>query len=59
MNEFAQLPLESPSRWFRRLEKVDKALLPLEQRRVHAYFLADARRLLEEEQQKVRWARSS
>jgi hypothetical protein len=57
MSEFAQLPLEKPRCWFRRLEEVNKALLPLEQRRAHAYFLADARRLLEEEQQKERWGR--
>ena len=55
MSEFEQLPLESPRRWLRRLEGVDAAQLDPEGRRVHAYYMADARRLLEQGQQKARW----
>ena len=57
MSEFEQQPLESPTCWLRRLKGVDTARLLREQRRVHAYYLADAKRLLQEEQQKAKWDR--
>jgi hypothetical protein len=55
MSEFEQLPLEGPRAWLRRLEGVETAQLDPEGRRVHAYYMADARRLLEQGQQKARW----
>ena len=51
MSEFEQQPLESPTCWLRRLKGVDTARLLPEQRRVHTYYMADARRLLQEAQQ--------
>jgi hypothetical protein len=58
MSEFEQLPLESPSCWLRRLEKMDTDRLLLEQRRVHTYYMAEAKRLLQEEQQRAKWDRT-
>jgi hypothetical protein len=58
MSEFEQLPLESPSCWLRRLKKVDTERLLPEQRRVHTYYMADAKRLLQEEQQRAKWDRT-
>ncbi len=57
MSEFEQLPLENPRCWLNRLENMDTVGLLLAQRRLHAYYLADARRLLQEEQQKAKWQR--
>jgi hypothetical protein len=57
MSEFEQLPLESPRAWLRRLEGFDTAHLDPERRRAHTYYMADARRLLEQDQQKARWDR--
>jgi hypothetical protein len=57
MSEFEQLPLESPRGWLRRLEGVDTERLLPEQRRMHLYYMADARRLLQEEQQRAKWDR--
>jgi hypothetical protein len=57
MSEFEQLPLESPSCWLRRLQKVDTEQLLLEQRRVHTYYMADAKRLLQEQRQREKWDR--
>jgi hypothetical protein len=37
---------------------VDTARLLPEQRRVHTYYMADAKRLLEEAQQKAKWDRA-
>jgi hypothetical protein len=58
VSELEQQPLEGPAAWLKRLGQVDTARLPLEQQRAHAYYLADARRLLQEEQQKARWGRN-
>jgi hypothetical protein len=55
MSEFEQRPLESPSGWLRRLELVDTAQLLPEQRRARMYYMADAKRLVEEAQQKTKW----
>ena len=55
MSEFDQLPLESPWSWLRRLEAVDTSRLQPEGRRAHTYYLANARRLLQEAEQKARW----
>ncbi|HZY83844.1 MAG TPA: hypothetical protein VFE78_03375 [Gemmataceae bacterium] len=57
MSEFEQQPLEAPGAWLSRLARVDASRLPLEQQRAHAGYLAEARRLVQEEQQKARWAR--
>jgi hypothetical protein len=58
MSEFEQQPLESPTCWLRRLQGVDTARLLPEQRRVHTYYLAEAKRLLQEAQQKAKWDRA-
>jgi hypothetical protein len=58
MSEFEQQPLESPTGWLRRLQGVDTAQLLREQRRVHTYYLAEAKRLLQEAQQKAKWDRA-
>ena len=57
MSEFEQQPLESPTCWLRRLQGVDTAQLLREQRRVHTYYMAEAKRLLQEAQQKEKWDR--
>jgi hypothetical protein len=57
MSEFEQHPLESPSCWLRRLQEVDTADLPLARRRLHTYYMANAKRLLEEGQQRAKWDR--
>jgi hypothetical protein len=57
MSEFDQQPLESPTDWLRRLHEVDTVLLLPEQRRVHTYYMAEAKRLLQEAQQKAKWDR--
>jgi hypothetical protein len=57
MSEFEQLPLESPRSWLRRLEGVDRAQLHADQRRVLTYYMANAKRLLEQEQQRAKWDR--
>jgi len=58
MSEFEQQPLESPTCWLRRLQEVDTARLLPEQRRVHTYYMAEAKRLLQEAQQKAKWDRA-
>ena len=58
MSEFEQQPLESPTCWLRRLKGVDTARLLPEQRRVHAYYMAEAKRLQQEAQQKAKWDRA-
>jgi hypothetical protein len=57
VNEFERFPLESPRSWIDRLGRMKTACLPREQQRMHLHCLAEARRLLEGEQQKVRWDR--
>jgi len=55
MNEFSQKPSESPSAWLARLGAVDEEKLSLVERRARASYLADARRLVEQERQKGKW----
>jgi hypothetical protein len=57
MSELAQQPLEGPAAWLSRLGRVDMARLPVEQQRAHACYLAEARRLVQQEQQKARWSK--
>ena len=58
MSEYERQPLEAAGAWLSRLARVDTARLPVEQQRALACYLADARRLVQEEQQKARWGRS-
>lgn len=58
MGEFGRLPLESLRSWLDRLGRIETARLPREMQRLHLHCLADARRLLQHEQQKARWDRS-
>jgi hypothetical protein len=57
MSEFLQRPRESPRCWLSRLSQAPTASLSLAQRRLHLHYLADARRLVQQEQQKARWDR--
>ncbi len=57
MNEFKRQPPESAGAWLRRLTGVDVSRLPVEGRRAHAGYLAEARRLVQQEQQQARWGR--
>jgi hypothetical protein len=59
LNELAQQPSESPLSWLARLRRADTGDLSLAQRRARACYLADARRLLQEEQQRARWGRTN
>ena len=55
MNELAQKSSESARDWLARLATVEVEKLSLAERRARAGYLADARRLLEQERQKGRW----
>jgi hypothetical protein len=55
MSALERQPLETPRAWLRRLEQINSAELTHEQQRVHLHYLADARRLVQQEQQKERW----
>jgi hypothetical protein len=57
MSQFQQLPCESPRSWLSRLYQAPTTGLSLAQRRLHTHYLADARRLVQQEQQKARWDR--
>jgi hypothetical protein len=57
MSEFERQAGESPRSWLSRLCRANTAGLPLAQQRLHIHFLADARRLVQHEQQKARWDR--
>jgi hypothetical protein len=57
MNELAQKVDESPRSWLTRLGQMDSAALSLAQQRALAGYLAYARRLVQEEEQKVKWDR--
>ncbi len=48
---------ESPQNWLKRLGSLDAQDLTLIERRALTAYLAEARRLLQEEQQRVRWSR--
>jgi hypothetical protein len=57
MSEFQQRPRESPRSWLSRLSQAPTAGLSLARWRLHIHYLADARRLVQQEQQKARWDR--
>ena len=57
MNEFAQRVLESPKAWLSRLEEVEEEGLSLADRRLRRGYMADARRLLQEGEQRAKWDR--
>ena len=56
-SELAQLPAESPSAWLSRLQSMDVEALSPAQKRARISYLAEARRLLQEERQKEKWDR--
>jgi hypothetical protein len=55
MNEYERQPPESAGAWLRRLTGVNVSGLPVERRRAQAGYLAEARRLVQQEQQQARW----
>ena len=55
MNELAQKSPESARDWLARLATVEVEKLSLAERRARAGYLADARRLVQQERQKGRW----
>jgi hypothetical protein len=58
MTDFVQRPAESPLSWLKRLESQDEGPLAPGDRRARAAYLAEARRLLEEERQRAKWGRA-
>jgi hypothetical protein len=57
MVELAQRPGESPRGWLTRLQAMEVEILSPAQSRARIGYLAEARRLLQEEQQKAKWGR--
>jgi hypothetical protein len=57
VNEFVQGPEESALAWLARLAAIDEESLAPAQRRARAAYLAEARRLREQEQQSAKWGR--
>ena len=57
MNDFARQAAESPLSWLTRLAAAGVAELSPAQRRARAAYLAEARRLRQEEQQRAKWRR--
>jgi hypothetical protein len=57
VSELAQRPAESPQSWLSRLQSMDVEALSTAQRRARISYLAEARRSLQEEQQKAKWDR--
>jgi hypothetical protein len=57
MSELAQLPAENPRAWLSRLQSMDVEVLLPALRRARISYLAEARRLLQEEHQKAKWDR--
>ena len=57
MSEFARRPEESPLSWLARLTATDEGGLSPAQRRARAAYMAEARRLRQEEQQRGKWRR--
>jgi hypothetical protein len=58
MTELVRRPAESALSWLKRLESMDEGALAPGDRRARAAYLAEARRLLEEEQQRARWGQA-
>jgi hypothetical protein len=57
MRELAQRPGETPRSWLTRLASAGGAALPLADQRAWAAYMAEARRLLQDEQQRAKWDR--
>jgi hypothetical protein len=57
VSELAQRPGESPRSWLTRLQSMDVEALSAAERRTRICYLAEARRLLQEDQQKAKWDR--
>jgi hypothetical protein len=58
VTELAQRPGESLLSWLARLAAMDPGSLTPAQRRERAAFMAEARRLSQEEQQRAKWRRA-
>jgi hypothetical protein len=57
VTEFARREAEGPLSWLTRLAAMDEGELPPAQRRALAAFMAEARRLIQEEQPREKWLR--
>jgi hypothetical protein len=57
VTEFARREAEGPLSWLARLAAMEEGELPPAQRRARAACMAEARRLLQEEQQREKWLR--
>ena len=55
MTEFARRAAETPLSWLTRLEALDATSLTVIQRRARAAWMAEARRLSDQERQKAKW----
>jgi hypothetical protein len=58
VEELRRRDAESPLDWLGRLQSLDVSTWTVAQKRVRSAYLADARRLLEEDQQRVKWKRA-
>jgi hypothetical protein len=58
VTELVQRPGESPLAWLTRLAAMDAGSLTPAQRRARVAFMAEARRLSQEEQQRAKWRRA-
>ena len=58
MNELVRQAAESPLSWLRRLASMDEESLTPTEQRARTAFLAEARRLCQEEQQRAKWERN-
>ena len=58
MTELMQRPGESLLSWLTRLAAMDTGSLTLAERRARLAFMAEARRLSQEEQQRAKWRRA-
>jgi hypothetical protein len=57
MSQFEQRARESAGSWLSRLTQAPTKGLSLAEQRLRTHYLADARRLVQREQQKTRWDR--
>jgi hypothetical protein len=55
VTEFVRGPAEGPLSWLTRLAAMDAGSLTPAQRRARVAYMAEARRLSQEEQQKAKW----
>jgi hypothetical protein len=58
VTELTQRAEESPLSWLTRLAAMDAGSLTTDQRRARVAFMAEARRLSQEEQQRAKWRRA-